>query len=119
MNQEFIIKKQIEVAGKEVFLSDGRWISSPYRACVTHLWRRKSSDFEPRFTEIGNTYSRYYLYIGPSDHDITQLSDNAVLVLDNEKYEFKCKDAVFFGNKVIYYTGILRFIKEDNNYDIQ
>ncbi len=118
MNQEFIIKKQIEMAGKEVRFSEYGWDSAPFRAVVTHLWRRKSSDFEPKFTEIGAAYSQYYLYIGSSEHDITSLSDDALLVMDGEKYEFKCKDAVFFDNRIIYYTGILRALKENSDYEI-
>lgn len=118
MNQEFIIKKQIEIAGQEVHFREDGWNSAPFRAVVTHLWRRKSSDFEPKFTEIGSAYSQYYLYIGPSDHNITLLSDEAVLVMNGDKYEFKCKDAVFFNNKVIYYTGILRVLKENGNYEL-
>lgn len=112
MKSTQIIKNQIERSGSTVYLKDGEWTSTPFRACVSCLWRKKSSAFEDNYTQIGANGSQYYLYIGPVGHDITALSDEAVLELDGVKYEFKRKDAVRFCDEIVYYTGILRRIKE-------
>lgn len=108
MNKANIIKRQLDLTGRCVYLKDGEWTSMPIRAEISHLWRKKSSAFEPEYTELGVSNAEYYLYIGPYNHDITSLSKEAVLIADDEQYEFKCADAVTFGSEVIYYTGILR-----------
>lgn len=114
MDKANVIKKQLDKAGRCVYLKDGEWISTPVRAVISHLWRKKSTAFEPKYTELGVSGDEYYLYIGPYNHDITSLTNNAVLLVDNERYGFKRADAVFFGKEVIYYTGILkRFTGDD------
>lgn len=108
MSKANIIKKQLDKAGKTVCLLDGDWTSMPFKACIAHLWRKKTSSFEPSYTEIGKSFFEYYLYTGPYDHNITVLTDDAVLETDGKKFEFKCAEAVSFAGETIYYTGILR-----------
>ena len=108
MNRANIIKRQLEKAGKTICLKDGEWISTPFNACISHLWRKKTSSFEPEYSELGKSSLQYYLYIGPYNHDITALSEEAVAEVNGENYEFKCADAVTFAGEVIYYTGILK-----------
>lgn len=106
-----IIKNQINKVGRTVCLKDGEWTSVPFKACISHLWRKKSSAFEPDYAQVGKSVYEYYLYIGPCSHNITALSDEAVLELNHEQYEFKCADAVNFGDEVLYYTGILKKLR--------
>ncbi len=113
MTKANIIKRQLEKAGRTVYFSDGSWTSTPISACVSHLWRKKTSDFEPEYTELGQSFREYYLYTGPYNHDITSLSADALVLIDNNKYEIKCADAVTFGNEVIYYTAILKRLRGD------
>lgn len=112
MNKADIVKNQIEKAGCTVRIRDGGWMSVPFKACISHLWRKKTSSFEPEYTELGKSYFEYYLYIGSYNHDITVLTDDAVLECNGMCFEFKCADAVSFGNKTIYYTGILKRLRE-------
>lgn len=113
MGKEYIIRRQIEKSGSIVTITDGDWKSVPFRAFISPLWRRKSSNFENKLTEIGGNLSEYYLYIGSAKHCITDLSENALLEYDGEFYEFKHRDKAFFNNEVIYYNGILRKLKGD------
>lgn len=106
-----VIRKQLEKSGRTVYIKDGEWTSVPFKACVSHLWRKKTSSFEPDYTELGKSYYEYYLYIGPYSHDITVLSENAVLELGSERFEFRCADAVSFGEEIVYYTGILKRLR--------
>lgn len=117
MNKAHLIKKELERSGSYLILKDGDWQSVPFRACLTHLWRRKTYAFEAKFTEIGKSFHEYYLYVGPYDHNIKSLSDNALVVIDGEDYEFKYTDEVRYAGEVIYYTGVLRKIKGDENYE--
>lgn len=114
MNAQHIIQKEIEALGSTVVLTDGEWSSVPFKAILSPLWRKKSSNFEKRLTEIGNSFMEYYQYIGSANHSITDLSDDALLIFDGEKYEFKHRDKVNADDKVLFYTGILRKLKGDD-----
>lgn len=113
MNKANLIKKQLERVGRSLYIKDGEWISTPFYAYVSHLWRKKSSAFEPDYDEAGKGTSKYYLYIGPYDHDITSLSEDAVVELDGRRYEFKNADGVSFSGQTVYYTAILRLLEGD------
>lgn len=117
MKDEILIKSQLDKIGSQVYLCDGDWTSMAFNACISHLWRKKSTDFEPDFTELGEVSKDYYLYIGPYSHNICDLSDSATLLWDGEVFAFKCRDKVVFGGKVVYYTGILRKLKGENSLD--
>ncbi len=117
MNKAHLIKRQLEKAGSNLVLKDGEWQSVPFCACITHLWRRKTYAFEAKFTEIGRAFHEYYLYIGPYDHNIKVLSDDAVVIIDGEEYEFKYTDEVRYAGEVIYYTGVLRKLKGVDDYE--
>ncbi len=117
MKKANIIKNQLDKSAGKVYLSDNEWNSMPFNAFVTHLWRRKSSAFEPEYTELGAVSPEYYLYIGPYNHDITALSDDLLLHMDGSCFEFKRRDAVKFCDETIYYTGILQKLKGEGAYD--
>ncbi len=115
MNKELTIRNQIEKNGSSVYLVDGEWTSVPFSAFVSPLWRKKSSNFENVLTELGGNLSEYYLYIGGADHNIAELSDDALLVSDGTYYEFKHRDKVTVGDEILYYNAILRKLKGDWN----
>lgn len=113
MNKESIIRQQIERTGRTVILIDGEWQSVPFKALVSPLWRKKSSKFENKLTELGGNLSEYYLYIGSANHRITDLSNNALVKIGDNYYEFKHRDEVVVDDSVLYYNGILRKLKGD------
>ncbi len=108
------IRRQLDRTGSTAYLKDGDWTSMPFRAVVQHLWRKKSSNFEPEISELGRVDNQYYLYIGPENHNIKALSSRASLEINGARYEFRCRDAVTVDNRVAYYTGILKKIGEDD-----
>lgn len=112
MNTANLIRKQLEKTGSKMYLQDGEWTSMPFWANVFHLWRKSRTNFEAEFTEIGRSEKDYYFYVGPANHDITALSENAVLIAGDKKFLFKKRDAVAVGEDVIYYTGALLKIQE-------
>lgn len=115
MNKASLIKKELNKVGKEVFLADGSWISTPFYAVVQQKWKETKTNFEPKITPIGEVSADYFVYVGPYDHDIEALSDGAYLLFDNRKYVFKKKERVVVGGRVQYYWGILRLVWEDLN----
>lgn len=112
MNNAYIIKRELEKVGNETYLTDGEWTSMPFWAYVYPLWRKKSSAFESLLTEIGAKNDEYYLFIGPKDHNILSLSDCGNVLYDDNKFAFVRKDSVKVSGEVIYYTGILKKIRE-------
>lgn len=112
MKTSEIIKKQLEKIGNAVSLSDGGVTTQEFKAYIYPLWRRKSSAFEPAYTEVGPESREYYLYIGPSKFDITALSAYGEVLFNGFHFSFTRRDSVKCGNEIIYYTGILKKIKE-------
>lgn len=78
---------------------------------MSPLWRKKSSNFEARVTELGSNLHEYYLYVGSAEHNICDLSDEAILKSGSDLYEFKHRDVMIINDEVIYYNGILRKLK--------
>ena len=112
MNSAYIIKDQLDKIGSTAVLKDGDWTSMPFKCTVSPLWRKKSSAFDDDVTELGTNEARYHLYLGPKTHNVMEISDNGYLQTSSGKYKFLRKDAVKINDEVIYYTGILREIKE-------
>lgn len=115
MEKANLIKNELIKVGKEVFLADGSWVSTPFFAVIQQKWKETKTNFEPRVTEIGEVSADYFVYIGPYDHDIEALSENGFLLYGDEKYIFKKKERVVLGNRVQYFWGILRRVWEDND----
>ena len=115
MNAQHIIQKEIEKLGLTVILTDGEWTSVPFKAMISPLWKKKSSDFEKKLTELGGSLKEYYQYIGSANHSITDLSEDALVISDGERYEFKHRDKIISDNTVLYYTGILRKLNGDDD----
>lgn len=112
MNSAYIIKNQIDKVGVTSILKEGEWSSMPFKCVVNPLWRKKSSAFDDDATPVGINEARYHLYIGPKTHNILEVGNEAYLQIGDVDYEFIRKNAVKINDNVIYYTGILREIKE-------
>lgn len=106
------IRRGLRRVGREVFLADGDWVSVPYYAVLEQRWKSNKSNFESRQTEIGYVSADYYTYIGPSDHDIEAVSENGYLYADGVKYIFKKKERVKMENELIYFSGVVRRVRE-------
>ncbi len=112
MSRAEIIKNELIKVGKEIFLADGDWVSTPFFAVIKQKWQETKTNFEPKYTAIGEVSADYYVYIGPYDHNIEALSDNALVLYDDEKYIFKKKQGFVMGGETIYYWGVLRRVWE-------
>lgn len=115
MNRAKQIKAQLKKVGREVYLADGAWISTPFFAVVSPRWRYSKSDFENERTEIGAVSDDYYSYVGPFDHDISCVSENGFLLVGGVKYAFKKKERVEMGGETLYYNGILKRVWEEED----
>ncbi len=115
MNKAYKIKRYLKKVGREVFLADGVWKSTPFYAVIEPRWKNDKTNFENIKTELGIVSADYFTYLGPFDHNIESISDEGYLTLDNQKYIFKKKECVKCGNEVQFYSGILRKVWGDDN----
>ena len=115
MKRAYKVKKGLDKVGRDVFLADGDWRSTPFKAVLEPKWKSNKSDFEFNETEIGKVSADYFTYIGPHNHDITALSDSACLYADGVKYIFKRKEAEKLNNEIICYSAILRKVWENGD----
>lgn len=108
MDKSYKIKCGLNKAGREVFLADSDWRSTPFRAVLVPKWKNTKTQFEMVQTGIGMVAADYFTYIGPYDHDIEALSDNAFLYSNGGKYVFRKKERVIADGKTQFFWGILR-----------
>ena len=63
-------------------------------------------------TVIGFNSQGHYLYIGPPDHDISQLGKEQWIEADSKKFTVDRSEKVYFNNRVVYIWAIIREIVE-------
>lgn len=105
-------KKYLEKLGQSVTVIDGENVIELH-AVIIQTWRKNKSRFEDTVTEIGRSRKEYYQYIGPVDVDICALSDDARLECDGIKYVFLKKERVKAGDRVQFYTGMMKRVYEE------
>ena len=108
MNRAELIKKGLRDAGKQVYLKDGEWISTPFFAVIAQKYRATRSNFEYVRTPLGRSSRDYFTFIGPYDHNIMSLSESARVLFGGEEYVFRKKEEVSVGGEKLFYWGILR-----------
>ena len=102
------IKNGLIKAGKQVFLKDGEWVSTPFYAVVAQKWRATRSNFEFERTPAGRVSKDYFTFVGPYDRDILSLSEDARVVFGSEEYVFRKREEVIVGGEKLFYWGVLR-----------
>lgn len=112
MNKDFNFNAVIGSVGKTVtsHKADG-WCSAPYRALIQPLRYKNKMYLDGSYTDIGKSSSGYYLYIGPSDHDITRLDEGDYLLSDNVRYVISRAEKCYLGETVTHIWAILRNVE--------
>lgn len=83
-------------------------------AIVQSFWRSGKSRYRKQHSPIGLTMDDYYCYIGFPKYDITQLTDDDIVIFDNKSFCFVNAEPVRVNNKIQYYYGTLKRIWEDD-----
>jgi len=114
MSRDFNFNAVIAGVGKTVtaHLPDG-WCSEPFKALIQPLRYKNKMYLDGTYTDIGRSTSGHYLYIGPSDHDISKLDSTAYLVSGDVRYVISRAERCYLGEKVTHIWAILRNIEED------
>lgn len=103
--------------GKSMRLTDGTgWTSAYYKAFLQPLRYKNKMYMEGTYTPIGRDMNGLYLYLGPSDHDLSRMEKNGrVIDFENRQYIIQRVEKVFRGDKIFYFWAILKEVKEVNN----
>ena len=111
------IKHIMERFGRQVTLClpDDGGESGPYGAFVQPLRYKNKMYLGGVNTRIGFNREGYYLYLGPPDHDLTQLGGDLWIQMANapeERYTVDRAEAVHFGDTPSHIWAIVRSIVE-------
>ncbi len=108
------MKAYLNRYGKSVRLTDGAgWTSAFYKAFLQPLRYKNKMYMEGTYTPIGRDANGLYLYIGPSDRDLSRLeTQGRVIDFENRQYIIQRAETVFRGDKIFYFWAILKEVKE-------
>lgn len=89
--------------------------SERFKAHIQPIRYKTKLYLEGDYTEIGINKNDVYLYLGPANHDLTRLSEDArVIDTDGFLYKIDRCERVIFGDKCIYIWAVIRKTTEVN-----
>lgn len=91
------------------------WNSGHFKAYIQPIRYKTKLYLEGEHTEIGVNKNDVYLYLGPANHDLTRLSDNARVVdKTGAFYKIDKAEKIFLGDECIYIWAVIRKTTEVN-----
>jgi hypothetical protein len=97
-----------------VISEDESWQSEQFRAFIQPLRYKNKMYLEDKRVTLGIGDMSYYLYLGPSDHDLTELdTDEYLLKTDGEKYILTRAEKLYFSDSVAYIWAVIKRVKEE------
>lgn len=90
------------------------WQSTAFYCLLQPLRYKNKMYLNGVNTQIGFNAQGHYLYIGPAEHDITKLSENAILHTEDTDYLIDRAEKVYCGDKPFYIWAIIRTIVEES-----
>ena len=107
------LTSMFEKYGQDVILkSDDNWSSATFGGFIQPLRYKNKMYLNGVNTVIGFNSQGHYLYIGPPNHDLTQLTGGQWLESCGKKFTVDRSEKVYFKNEVIYIWAIIREIVE-------
>lgn len=100
--------------GREMSLSlpDG-WQSNTFYGFIQPLRYKNKMYLSGVNTQIGYNSEGYYLYIGPPEHDLTTIGEDARLSAGGVDYQIDRAEKVYRGGKVFYIWAVVRTVVEE------
>ena len=86
------------------------WQSTTFRCFLQPLRYKNKMYLNGVNTQIGFNAQGHYLYIGPPDHDPTQLTSHATLHIGGESYLVDRAEKVYCGETPYYIWAIVRTV---------
>ena len=113
MNQ-LSFNQMFDKFGREIKLSDGDgWQSNVFHGFIQPLRYKNKIYLDGVYTVIGFDNQGKYLYIGPPEHDLTELDTLTGLVeCDGVKYTIDRAEKVYYSETPVYIWAIIREVVE-------
>lgn len=111
------IDKIIQNFGASVYIKNQEdWTSPVFNAFIQPLRYKNKLYMAGDFTPIGRNTQDVYLYIGPKNHDLTNLDASYRIFDANDiSYMIDRAEKITFKNEVVYIWAIIRKVKEARN----
>lgn len=119
LDKSTVIEKYLGLLGKQMSIIKNNGGEDSVLAVVTQTWKKNKTQFENKSYEIGRSYNAYYSYIGPASCDITALCEDDYLVCDGVRYYFVRTDKIKIGDRIQFYTGILKKVWESDDNEFE
>lgn len=97
--------------GRKVNVHDSGYLAT-CKAFIQPLRYKNKMYLDGIYTEIGFNSQGHYLYIGPPEPDLTQISESGYLSADGTMYRIDRAERVYLGEKIFYIWAIIRTIVE-------
>lgn len=107
------VKAMLQKFGQDITCkgADG-WSSETYGGFIQPLRYKNKMYLNGVNTVIGFNSQGHYLYIGPSDHDVTKLPEESWIESGGKKFTVDRAEKVYLKNEVVYVWAIIREIVE-------
>jgi len=113
MNETKDIRRMMERYGRQarLCLPDG-WNSENFGVFIQPLRYKNKMYLGGINTRIGFNREGYYLYLGPPEHDLTQLGQDMWIQCGSERYTVDRAEVVHFGDEPSHIWAIIRSMVE-------
>ena len=110
----FPINLMFDDFGQTAYIeNDENWRSEAFHCFIQPLRYKNKLDLDGVNTAIGFNSEGHYLYIGPAQHDITNVTDSGTWIKSmGQKYKIDRAEKVYEGSEVFYIWAIIRKIVE-------
>lgn len=107
------LTSMFEKYGQEIVLKGSdEWSSPVFGGFIQPLRYKNKMYLNGVNTVIGFNSQGHYLYIGPPNHDLSQLTDEQWVEADGKKFTVDRCEKVYFKNEVVYIWAIIREMVE-------
>lgn len=94
---------------------DESWQGEQFRAFIQPLRYKNKMYLEDKRVPLGIGDMSYYLYLGPAEHDLSELDDDEYIVrTDGEKFFVTRAERLYVSDTVAYIWAVLKRIKEED-----
>ena len=110
------LNRLFENYGRRVRLTavDENWQGEIFHAFIQPLRYKNKMYLEDKRVPLGIGDMSYYLYLGPAEHDLTQVdTDEYMLKTDNESFYITRAEKLWFSNDVSYIWAVIKRVKEE------
>lgn len=108
------LNKMFTKFGREIRLKkNSGWVSPVFHGFIQPLRYKNKIYLDGVYTVIGFDNQGKYLYIGPTNHDLTKLNYlEDIIEADGTKYIIDRAEKVYYGNAPAYIWAIIREVVE-------